>query len=268
MDDFLTTISLFRYAITGIILVSFICSYLGVYIVLKRIIFVGVAIAQISSLGVAFALLLGLPPMAFSILFTLLGMFGMSTNPGGKRLSQEAIIGLGFITASAVTILLMAKSALGLHEIEHIVYGDILAISPLQVYIALGAVVTIITIHLLFYKELVFVSFDYDMARALGINARLWNLILYLTIGAAIAIGIMIAGNMMIIAAIILPPINGLILSTRLRNAFIISSIQGVSTATFAFFLSYLLDLPYGPTAAASSFVVLGFSFIAFKLRG
>lgn len=268
MDEFLNTISLFRHAIVGIMLVSFICSYLGVYIVLKRIIFVGVAIAQISSVGVAFALLVGLPPMAFSLLFTLLGMFGMSTNPGGKRLSQEAIIGLGFITAMAVTTLLMAKSALGIHEIEHIVYGDILAISPIQVYTTLGAVIITITLHLLFYKEFVFVSFDYDMARALGIHAALWNLLLYLTIGAAIAIGIMIAGNMMIIASIILPPINGLILSKRLRTAFIISCIQGVSTATVAFFFSYLLDLPYGPTAAAGSFIVLGFSFIAFKFRG
>lgn len=268
MDDFLTTISLFRYAIAGIILVSFICSYLGVYIVLKRIIFVGVAIAQISSAGVAFALLLSLPPMIFSVLFTLLAMLGMSTNPGGKRLSQEAIIGLGFMVASAVTALLMAKSALGIHEIEHIVFGDILAVSPTQVYAALGVVVTIITIHLLFYKELVFVSFDYDMARALGIRAAFWNLILYLTIGAGIAIGIMIAGNIMIISAIIIPPINGLILSRRLSIVFVISCIQGVSTAILAFFLSYLFDLPYGPTAAASSAVVLGFSFIAFKLRG
>ncbi len=268
MDELITTVSLFRYAIAGIILVSFICSYLGVYIVLRRIIFVGVAIAQISSVGVAFALLLGLPPMVFSLVFTLLGMFGMSTNPGGRRLSQEAIIGLGFITASALTILLIAKSALGIHEIEHIVNGDILAISPMQVYITLGVVIIIITLHLLFYKEFVFVSFDYDMARALGVKATLWNLLLYLTVGAAIAIGIMIAGNMMIIATIILPPINGLILSKHLKTAFIISSIQGVSTATVAFFISYLFDLPYGPTAAASSFVTLGFSFIAFKFRG
>ncbi|MEE9201047.1 MAG: metal ABC transporter permease [Candidatus Brocadiales bacterium] len=268
MDDFFTTISLFRHAIAGIILVSFICSYLGVYIVLKRIIFVGVAVAQISSFGVAFALLLGLPPMIFSMLFTLLGMLGMSRNPGGKRLSQEAIIGIGFITASAVTILLMAKSALGIHEIENIVYGNVLAVTPTQVYIALGVVVTIITVHLLFYKEIVFVSFDYDMARALGIKAAFWNLILYLSIGAGIAIGIMIAGNLMIVAAIILPPINGLILCKRLSNVFIVSCVQGVSTATLAFFISYLVDLPYGPTAAASSSVVLGLSFIAFKLRG
>jgi ABC-type Mn2+/Zn2+ transport system permease subunit len=268
MDELLTTLSLFRYALAGIVLVSFICSYLGVYIVLKRIIFVGVAIAQISSMGVAFAFLIGLPPMIFSLLFTLLGMLGMSTRPGGKKLSQESIIGLGFIAASAITILMMAKSAVGLHEIEHVVYGDILAISPLQVYIALGVVATIITIHLLFYKEFVFVSFDYDMARALGIKAALWNLLLYLTIGAAIAIGIMIAGNMMVTSAIILPAINGLVLSRRMRMVFIISSIQGVATATIAFFLSYLLDIPYGPTAAASSFVTLGFSFIAFKLRG
>lgn len=268
MQELLATISLFRYALAGIILVSFICSYLGVYIVLKRIIFVGVAIAQISSMGVAFAFLLGLPPMIFSVLFTLLGMWGMSVKFAGKRLSQEGIIGLGFITALAITTLLMAKSALGIHEIEHVVYGDILAIRPLQVYIALGVVVTIITIHLLFYKEFVFVSFDYDMARALGLRAAFWNLILYFTIGAAIAIGIMIAGNMMITASIILPPINGLILSRNLKLAFIISVIQGVSTATVAFFLSYLLDLPYGPTAAASSFVTLGFSFIAFRLRG
>ncbi|OHB91031.1 MAG: hypothetical protein A3D89_03660 [Planctomycetes bacterium RIFCSPHIGHO2_02_FULL_52_58] len=269
MEHLLTTLSLFRYALAGIVLVSFICSYLGVYLVLKRIIFLGVAIAQISSMGVAFAFLLHLPPMVFSLLFTFLGMLimSMSQNLAGKRLSQEGIVGLAFVTASAVTTLMMAKSPLGIHEVEHVVYGDILTISPLQVYIALGVVATVITLHLLFYKEFIFVSFDYDMAKAQGVNSALWNMLLYFSIGAAIAIGIMIAGNMMITSCIILPALNGLILANRLRNVFIVSCIQGVCTATLAFFISYLLDLPYGPTAAASSFVTLGFSFIAYRFK-
>lgn len=267
MEHLLTTLSLFRYALAGIVLVSFICSYLGVYLVLKRIIFLGVAIAQISSMGVAFAFLLHLPPMVFSLLFTFLGMLIMSQNLAGKRLSQEGIVGLAFVAASAVTTLMMAKSPLGIHEVEHVVYGDILAISPLQVYIALGVVVTVITLHLLFYKEFIFVSFDYDMAKAQGVNSALWNMLLYFSVGAAIAIGIMIAGNMMITSCIILPALNGLILARRLRNVFIVSCIQGVCTATLAFFISYLLDLPYGPTAAASSFVTLGLSFIAYKFK-
>ncbi|MFN3466762.1 MAG: metal ABC transporter permease [Candidatus Brocadiales bacterium] len=267
MEHFLTTLSLFRYALSGIVLVSFICSYLGVYLILKRIIFLGVAIAQISSMGVAFAFLLHLPPTVFSLLFTFLGMLIMSQNLAGKRLSQEGIVGLAFVTASAVTTLMMAKSPLGIHEVEHVVYGDILAISPMQVYIALGVVITVITLHLLFYKEFIFVSFDYDMARAQGMNSALWNMLLYFSIGASIAIGIMIAGNMMITSSIILPALNGLVLATRLRNVFIISCIQGVCTATIAFFISYLLDLPYGPTTAASSFVTLGFSFIAYRFK-
>ncbi len=267
MEHFVATLSLFRYALAGIVLVSFICSYLGVYIVLKRIIFVGVAIAQISSMGVAFAFLLHLPPTIFSILFTLLGMLFMSQKLVGKRLSQEGIVGLCFVTAWAVTALMMAKSPLGIHEVEHIVFGDILTISPMQVYTALGVVITIITLHLLFYKEFLFVSFDYDMAKAQGVNSALWDILLYFSIGAAIAIGIMIAGNMMITSCIILPALNGLIFAQRLRNVFIISCIQGVCTATLGFLISYFLDLPYGPTAAASSFVTLGFSFIAYKFK-
>src|SRR6185503_19795204 len=112
--------------ITGILL-----SYLGVHVVGRGIVFVDLALGQISSLGVAFSDYVGYGKTSIPILFALLGAFLMSLiNIRDKRLKLEAIIGIIYAVASAVTVLLISKTPHGDSDIQEVLFGNILSVTP------------------------------------------------------------------------------------------------------------------------------------------
>src|SRR5205085_5279603 len=111
--------------ITGILL-----SYLGVHVVGRGIVFVDLALGQISSLGVAFAAFIGVGFTSIPIIFTLAAAFLMSfINIRDKRLKQEAIIGIVYAIASAATVLLISKTPHGDSDIQEVLFGNILSVS-------------------------------------------------------------------------------------------------------------------------------------------
>jgi zinc/manganese transport system permease protein len=115
--------------ITGVLL-----SYLGVHVVGRGIVFVDLALGQISSLGVAFAAFIGTGLTSIPLIFTLAGALLMSfINIRDKRLKQEAIIGILYAFASALTVLLISKTAHGDSDIQEVLCGNILSVSWEQI---------------------------------------------------------------------------------------------------------------------------------------
>src|SRR6266436_8863900 len=115
--------------ITGIVL-----SYLGVHVVGRGIVFVDLALGQISSLGVAFSDYIGRGKTSIPILFALAGAFLMSfINIRDRRLKLEAIIGIIYATASAITVMLISKTPHGDTDIQEVLFGNILSVSREQI---------------------------------------------------------------------------------------------------------------------------------------
>src|SRR5512138_4020665 len=109
--------------ITGALL-----SYLGVHVVGRGIVFVDLALGQISSLGVAFAAFIGTGLTSIPLIFTLVGALLMSfISIRDKRLKQEAIIGILYAFASALTVLLISKTPHGDSDIQEVLFGNVLA---------------------------------------------------------------------------------------------------------------------------------------------
>src|SRR5438874_5962150 len=125
--------------ITGILL-----SYLGVHVVGRGIVFVDLALGQISSLGVAFAAFIGIGVTSIPLIFTLVGALLMSfINIRDKRLKQEAIIGILYAFASALTVLLISKTPHGDSDVQEVLFGNILSVGwdqILLVGIVFGAI--------------------------------------------------------------------------------------------------------------------------------
>ena len=122
-------------------------------------------------------------------------------------------------------------------------------------------------VHYLFHKEFLFVSFDPEMARTLGVRARGWDLLLYLTLGVTIAIAIRVAGALLVFAFLVIPGIVGLALSSRLRYAFAISAAAAIVPAVSGLYLSFVLDLPSAATIVLAAFVLLCLALPVGRLR-
>jgi ABC-type Mn2+/Zn2+ transport system permease subunit len=258
----LSTVLLFREALYGALVIALACSVLGVYVVLRRIVFVGAAIAQLSSAGIALALYLtgagflsGLPghPTAFALVFALAGamFFGLG---GGQRagVPPDATIGVAYAVAASAGILLVAKAKVGeAHDI--FLQGNILGITRADTLLLLAITIPVLVVHLLFYKEFLFVSFDRETARTLGYRVTFWNLFLYFTLGLVIAFAMQFAGVMLVFNFLVLPAVTGLLLARSMAGIFTISVISALVAAVVGFSISVPFDLPSGPTIIAVS---------------
>jgi zinc transport system permease protein len=263
----LETVWLFKDALFGALIIAAACSVLGVYVVLRRIVFVGAAMAQLSSAGIALALFfaghglnaLGDHPLAFALLFAMGGalFFGLE---GSHRsgVPPDAVIGVTYALAAAGGILLIAKASHGeAHDI--FLQGNILGITRRDIYALLAIAIPVLLTHFVFYKEFLFVSFDREMARTLGYRVQRWNLMLYFTLGIVIAFAMQFAGVMLVFNFLVLPAVTGLLLARSMAGIFSVAIAAGLLAAVIGFTLSVPFDLPTSPTIIASSgtFVIL-----------
>ncbi len=261
----LETVLLFREALYGALVIAVACSVLGVYVVLRRIVFVGAAIAQLSSAGIALALFLSgmgiisgisAHPTAFALFFGLAGamFFGLG---GGQRsgVPPDATIGVAYAIAAAAGVLLIAKAKSGeVHDI--FLQGNILGITRADTLVLLAVSIPVLLAHILFYKEFLFVSFDREMARTMGYRVTFWNLFLYFTLGLVIAFAMQFAGVILVFNFLVLPAVTGLLLARSMRSIFTIAVLSAVLAAVIGFTLSVPFDLPSGPAIIACSGVM------------
>lgn len=262
------TVWIFKDALFGALIIATACAALGVYVVLRRIVFVGAAMAQLSSAGIALALFfsghglhfLGDRPLAFALLFALAGavFFGME---GSHRsgVPPDAVIGVTYALAAAGGILLIAKAQAGeAHDI--FLQGNILGITRSDIYALLAIALPVLIVHFVFYKEFLFVSFDREMARTLGYRVQRWNLLLYFTLGLVIAFAMQFAGVMLVFNFLVLPAVTGLLLATSMRGIFAVALFAALAAAVLGFVISIPFDLPTGPTiiAASGGFAIVG----------
>jgi zinc transport system permease protein len=256
----LSTIVLFREALYGALVIALACSVLGVYVVLRRIVFVGAALAEMSSAGIALALFLGgftatavfgRHPVMLSLVVTLAGALFFSLG-GRAKVSPDATIGTAYAVAAAVGILLIAKATVGeAHDI--FLQGNILGMTHTDTLVLLAITIPVLLVHAVFYKEFLFVSFDRETARTLGFNTTFWNLLLYLTLGLVIAFAMQFAGVILVFNFLVLPAVTGLLLARNMRGIFSVAVLSAVVAAIVGFSLSVPYDLPSGPAIIAVS---------------
>lgn len=267
------SILIFREALYGAIVIAIACSVLGVYVVLRRIVFVGAALAQISSTGIAIALLLGSMgiargiadrPLLLSVIATLAGVAFFAVSDHGA-IAADAKIGATYVLAAATGVLLIAMAKTGdVHDIY--LQGNILGITRRDSLLLLAAAVPVLLVHALFYKEFLFVSFDPETARAMGYNVRRWDLALFLTLGLVIAFAMEFAGVILVFSFLVIPAVTGRLLAAGMPGTIAWAVGSAVVAAVSGFGLSVVFDLPTGPTIIAVSGALLIVAWLA-RLR-
>jgi len=269
------SIILFRDALYGALVIALVCSALGVYVVLRRIVFVGASLAQMSTLGIAMSFWLAgvgiggvvtSRPVILSLLATLLGVVFFATGMKRARIPPDARIGVAYVVAGALAILFIAKAAAGeAHDI--FLQGNILGITRGDWLVLLGVSIPVLLVHALFYKEFLFISFDQETARTLGYRVERWTLLLYLTIGLSIAFAMQFAGLMLVFDFLVLPAVTGLLLARKMSGVFAWAIAAGLAAAVIGFSLSVPFDLPTGPAIVAVSGLLVMVAWLLRRLR-
>jgi len=256
-----------------------ICSFLGVFVVSQRAVFLGAALTQVSIAGVAFSFLhlLNLESIVssvfnvqtiegsflhhfehtfFSLLFTIGAVLIFSQSYRQKFLTRDGLLGIIFVIAIALRIIFIQKSPIAeVSEIESILKGDILFIGAQEFYTLLAILFIVSMFFLLFSKQLKFVTFDAETATAHGLNARFWLLIFYLIVGIGISLTTRFVGDVFTFAYLILPASTSLMIAKRVSKVFIISIILGAVIPPVSIYIAFNYDISSGPTAVIIAFV-------------
>lgn len=249
------------------LVVGAVCAFLGVHVVLRRVVFVGAALAQVSSAGVGLALLTGSNPSLLSLLLTLVGVAAFSVKSKDKRTTQESFIGIGYAVASAVAVLFVAKSAQGEGHMLDVLSGNILTVSASEIW-QMGIIGLIaIGLHMLFQKQFLYSAFDPETAQSSGVKAGRWDLFFFLILGIVIAMSIKLAGTLLVFAFLVLPAVTALLFSQRLGKIHAIAVGSAVVATVLGLYASVKFDMPSGPTIVAFSFAIFAVAWVISRFR-
>jgi len=259
-------------ALVGSLLVGLVCPLVGVYFVLRRMIFLGVALPQLSSAGIAFAFfayraVVGVHAheepseralaMVGSFAFTLIGLLVLAALERRGRNMVEARIGTTYALAAAATILFLAADPYGEAHMVNLLKGDITTTQSGHVTLLAAIYGAVVLVLLALRKELLLVSFDRELAMVFGRRVVLWDGLLYLLIGITISLGVMTAGPLVTFGFLVVPALTARLLTRRMLAFSLTASLLGAAAAFVGFWAAYRWDLPLGPSQVATACVVL-----------
>jgi zinc transport system permease protein len=248
--------SLWREALLAGLGCGLIAGILGVYILLNRIVFVTLALAQGAGLGIflvfwvcgwigyhinhdTLPLLVGMGTAAlFAISFAWLRRF--------KTYSEESLIGLLYVISSGMILIVGDRIAQGQHDMENLLFGNAVAVSLQD--LRWIAVVTglIVLAHGLFHRRFLYASADPVFMRSKGMRVRLWMGILFGLIAVGITVSLKTLGALPVFGLMVVPAFIALKNARSLTEAFAVALLIGVALPVIGFFYSYLFDFPTG----------------------
>ncbi|MBN1769666.1 MAG: metal ABC transporter permease [Deltaproteobacteria bacterium] len=199
-----------------------------------------------------------LQPMVVALVFVIVAAALLSWAPNYRRITQESVVGLAYLVAAGMVILVGSRIPQGTHEIRHVLYGDSVSLDAAQLYGLLVAGAVVAAVHGLFFKEFLFVSFDPETARAVGVRTGPMNVLLLVSIGIVIASASRAVGALPVFASLVLPPIAALLCMSSLRGALVLSAVLGAVASVLGYYLAWIWSLPAGATRAvtAAAFIV------------
>jgi len=265
-NEFLAAREIWMVPLTASVLAGALLGALGVYAVLRRIVFVSAALTQLSTLGLVTTLLVEervhietehpVEQLAVAIAFSVVGALVLGALRM-RRLPAEGGVGAAWVTASALVVLGASKLVHAAHDLGGMVFGNAVAV-PASELVALAVVAAAcLAVHLLFAKEIAFVSFDHETALALGMSVRGWDAALFLTIGLAIPVSARVLGALPVFAFLTLPAAAALLLRVGFWLAFLVAAGIGVVAAGAGYVLSWLWEIPTGATMVTIAALLL-----------
>ena len=234
--------------VAGLVILS-IHAYLGLHVIVRGVIFVDLAFAQIAALGATVGFLMGVEhdtPMAlaFSMGFTLVGALIFSfSRLENTVVPQEALIGIIYVVASAAVILIAGFTAEGAEHIAETLTGTLIwvgwpeIIRMAVVYLILGV------IYFVFRKPFLSASLgETELPRT-----RAWDFFFYVLFGIVISFSVPVAGVLMVFSALVIPAVVAFLFTSRFGVALGIAWAVGAVTLVTGVVGSFISDIPTGP---------------------
>ncbi len=241
----------FPEAVLAGLLIAATCGLLGVFVILKRVVFIGITLSETAVCGMALAFLLHVQPVAGAMALTLGGVALLACPFEGSRLPRDTVLGLLFLLATAGAILLVSHSGFGLMEIKALLYGDLILASRADLFVLAAVLIPVALSQLLFLRPVLNTFLDRDAATVMGLRVRRWETLFFVGLGLTISVASKVAGSGLVFCYLIAPPAAALLCTRRLGVALVLAVAFGMAVTLAGMSVSFRFDLPTNQTVIA-----------------
>jgi ABC-type Mn2+/Zn2+ transport system permease subunit len=256
-----------RRALFTSIIVGIICGVIGAFIVLRGLSLMGDAISHAVLPGVAISYMLGISYFYGAVATGILTAIGIGVISQNSRVKSDASIGIVFSAMFALGVILVTKAQTA-QDLTSILFGNVLAVQPSDMWITLVIGVIVIGVVVVFYKELLVSSFDPIMAGAYGLNTKALHYLIMVLLTLVTVSSLKTVGVILVVSMLIAPASTAYLLTNHLATMIVMSGTIGALAAIVGVYISFLNNLPTGPVIALAATAIFFLVFLFAPKQG
>jgi manganese/iron transport system permease protein/iron/zinc/copper transport system permease protein len=262
----------FRHGLIAATLTGALCGLMGVSIVLRRMSYIGHGLSHAIFGGAVVSALVGWNFFVGAGAWGFLSALLIQATGRRRNIGADAAIGIVTTASFAFGVALISRTRSFEQNFESALFGNILGVTP-EDLLAIGVVAAVIAVAVFFgYKQLLFTTFDPEIAPIYGVPTRWVDTGFSLALAATIVVCMNVVGVTLIAAALVIPPVAARLLSASFGHLTIISVVFGALCGFVGMFASYYWDVASGPAiillAAAAFGIIYILTAAARSLRG
>jgi zinc transport system permease protein len=242
----LLSLGFMQRALLGGLVVSLMCGALSVFIILRRMAFIGVGISHSAFGGVALGFYLAIDPFYSGVGFAIGVALLIEWAQSRGRVEEDAAIGILFAASMALGVIFLHASRTYNVDVFSILFGNILAIGPGQLVQICVVALVVLGLLAAFAKELVFLSFDEEMAWVCGVPTTFLRCLFLVLLALAVVVSIYLVGIILVSALMVIPAAAARYLTRHLRPLLLASVGFALVSTVLGLGLSFYLDMPSG----------------------
>lgn len=241
------------------VLISLCASLLGITLVLKKYSMIGDGLSHVSFGALAFATVFHFSPLYFSLPIVVIVAFLLLRLSDNSKIRGDSAIALISASSMAIGVVVISLSKGTNIDIHNYLFGSILAIQGSDMLYSAVLTIVVLTLFIVFYRELFAVTFDETFAKAIGIKTNRYISMLAILTSVTIVIGMRLMGSLLISSLIIFPALTSMMLYNNFLSVTISSVITSVISFLVGITISYLFSTPVGATIVCVnlSFLIL-----------
>lgn len=250
------------------VLVALCSSLLGVSLVLKRYSMIGDGLSHVGFGALAIATATNWAPLTVSIPLVLAAAFFLLRLSEDSRIKGDSAIALISTGSLAIGVMVISMTSGMNIDVYNYMFGSILAINSTDVILSVILSLVVLVLYLFFYSRIFAVTFDESFAKATGINAGMYNMLIALLTAVTIVLGMRLVGALLISSLIVFPAITSMRLFKSFRSVVISSAVISVVTFLTGIMASYIYATPAGASVVTFNIILFFvFSFTGYVTR-
>jgi manganese/iron transport system permease protein len=228
------------------VLVGVLCAIVGCYVVLRSMAFLGDALAHAVLPGVAIAYLMGANLLMGALAAAVVVALLISLFSRQGTIKEDTAIGIVFAAALALGVALISSVRTYAVDLTHIMFGNVLGVSPTDVWLIAGIGAAVLLTVLAFYRQFLVIAFDPVLAATQRLPVERLRMLLLLLIALTIVVSLQTVGVGLVAAMLVTPGATAYLLTRRLPTMMMVAALIGAVASISGLYLSYYVNIASG----------------------